>query len=135
MVMPLIFVLAMEPKSTMFIKLEDAGRFLTLSCFVFRSVSASYKESKDLRGIEVYRYTLLPNTLAAPAENPDNHCYCKKPEITRNCTMAGALDLSPCQNSQFAFVIQNQQDVKASQSLLLLLQLFYLSAEHFCFLL
>lgn len=68
-----------------------------------RSVSASYVESKDLQGIEVYRFTLLLSTLASPKENPDNQCYCSDMEVTRNCTMAGVLDIGPCQEGQTLF--------------------------------
>lgn len=74
----------------------------------------------DLKGIEVYRFTLQANTLAAPTDNPDNQCFCRDPVVTRNCTVAGALDISSCQDGQFAFVIQNYQEVKASQNFLLL---------------
>ncbi|TKS90639.1 Voltage-dependent L-type calcium channel subunit alpha-1C [Collichthys lucidus] len=44
---------------------------------ICRSVPASFVENLDLLGIEVYRYSLLPDTLAAPTVNPDNQCYCK----------------------------------------------------------
>ncbi|KAM3588252.1 uncharacterized protein V6R79_024580 [Siganus canaliculatus] len=63
---------------------------------ICRSVSASFQESMKLKGIEVYRFALLPETLASPTENPDNHCFCTNPQITENCTLAGALDLTPC---------------------------------------
>lgn len=85
--------------------------------FAFRSVSASYEDSLDLKGIKVYRYTLQPNTLAAPNVNPDNQCYCRDPKVTKNCTMAGVLDISSCQGSQFAFVIQSKQEVEAAPGL------------------
>lgn len=44
------------------------------------------------------RYVLLPETLAAPADNPDNRCFCRDLRVTKNCTLAGALDLSSCQD-------------------------------------
>lgn len=72
----------------------------SLGCFVFRSVSASYKESRNLKGIEVYRFTLQPNTLAAPFDNPDNECFCRDVKVSRYCTVAGALDISSCQGGQ-----------------------------------
>lgn len=65
---------------------------------VCRSVSASFEQSVDLKGIQVWRYVLLPETLAAPSDNPDNHCFCRDRRVTNNCTLAGALDLSSCQN-------------------------------------
>lgn len=45
------------------------------------------------------RYVLLPETLAAPTDNPDNHCFCRDHPATRNCTLAGVLDISSCQSS------------------------------------
>lgn len=71
-----------------------------LGCFVSRSVSASYQQSVDLKGIEVYRFTLQPSTLAAPSDNPDNNCYCRDVKVSKYCTVAGALDVSSCQGGQ-----------------------------------
>ncbi|XP_028425901.1 platelet glycoprotein 4 [Perca flavescens] len=71
---------------------------------ICRSVSASFEESMDLKGIEVYRYTLQLNTLASPTENPDNRCFCKNFKTTRNCTLAGVLDVSACKGGQPVFI-------------------------------
>ncbi|XP_054480454.1 platelet glycoprotein 4 [Anoplopoma fimbria] len=71
---------------------------------ICRSVSASFEESLDLKGIEVYRFGLLQNTLASPMVNPDNRCFCRDLKSTRNCTMAGVLDLSSCQNKRPVFI-------------------------------
>lgn len=54
----------------------------------------------DLKGIEVHRFSLKPDTLAAPSVNPDNKCFCRDPLVTKNCTVAGALDISSCQGGQ-----------------------------------
>ncbi|CAN9508191.1 unnamed protein product [Ophioblennius macclurei] len=67
---------------------------------ICRSVSASYERSYNLRGIEVYRYGLLPSTLASPIHNPDNRCFCRNFKSTKNCTLAGVLDLSSCQEGR-----------------------------------
>uniref|UniRef100_A0A8C5E3V8 Platelet glycoprotein 4 n=1 Tax=Gouania willdenowi TaxID=441366 RepID=A0A8C5E3V8_GOUWI len=56
---------------------------------ICRSVSASYVNTMDLKGIDVYRYSLLPSTLASPVDNPDNHCFCRDFKTTKNCTLAG----------------------------------------------
>lgn len=77
---------------------------LSLCCFVFRSVSAGFEESMNLKGITVYRYTLQPETLASPTVNPENQCFCRNPKTTKNCTSAGVLDISSCQNGQCSFV-------------------------------
>uniref|UniRef100_A0A8C4HRB0 Platelet glycoprotein 4 n=1 Tax=Dicentrarchus labrax TaxID=13489 RepID=A0A8C4HRB0_DICLA len=71
---------------------------------ICRSVSASFEESKDLKGIEVYRYALQPNTLASPTVNPDNQCYCRNIEVTKNCTLAGVLDIGSCQEGRPIYI-------------------------------
>ncbi|XP_060923399.1 platelet glycoprotein 4 [Limanda limanda] len=71
---------------------------------ICRSVSASYEKSIDLLGIELYRYTLLSSTLASPTVNPDNHCFCTDPTTTRNCTLAGVLDIGPCKDLTPIFI-------------------------------
>uniref|UniRef100_A0A7N8YGF5 Platelet glycoprotein 4 n=1 Tax=Mastacembelus armatus TaxID=205130 RepID=A0A7N8YGF5_9TELE len=65
---------------------------------ICRSASAQFEASLDLKGIEVYRYTLPPSTLASPTVNPDNRCFCKNPKTTKNCTLAGVLDIGSCQD-------------------------------------
>ncbi|CAK6950076.1 platelet glycoprotein 4 [Scomber scombrus] len=71
---------------------------------ICRSVSASYQETMDLKGIDVYRYTLLPSTLASPDKNPDNMCFCRDIVITKNCTVAGVLDISSCQSGRPIYI-------------------------------
>ncbi|KAK2832109.1 hypothetical protein Q7C36_015571 [Tachysurus vachellii] len=66
---------------------------------ICRSVSAEFEGSVDLKGITVYRYMLPSNTFAAPSDNPDNRCYCITNETTRNCTMAGVLDIRGCKGA------------------------------------
>jgi len=65
---------------------------------ICRSVSASYEATMNLKGIDLYRFTLLRSTMAAPNVNPDNHCYCTDPLVTKDCTVAGVLDVSPCRD-------------------------------------
>lgn len=66
------------------------------SADICRSVSAGYQQSMDLKGIPVYHFTLQQDTLAAPVDNPNNQCYCKEKKVSKNCTLAGALDVSSC---------------------------------------
>uniref|UniRef100_A0A8C7PVQ9 Platelet glycoprotein 4 n=1 Tax=Oncorhynchus mykiss TaxID=8022 RepID=A0A8C7PVQ9_ONCMY len=61
---------------------------------ISRSVSAEYERSLNLKGIEVYRFKLPPLTLASPAVNPDNQCFCTDSVVSKNCTSAGVLDIS-----------------------------------------
>lgn len=86
----------------------------SLHCSLLRSVSAGYEESKDLRGIEVYRYTLQPDTLASPTVNPDNQCFCTDTLISRNCTMAGLLDVQSCLGCYLDSSTQSQRAPKAT---------------------
>ncbi|KAM6895747.1 platelet glycoprotein 4 [Xenentodon cancila] len=67
---------------------------------ICRSVSASYDKTINLKGIQVYRYSLLPATLASPVNNPENKCFCKNMKASKNCTTAGVLDLSSCQDGR-----------------------------------
>ncbi|KAK7895529.1 hypothetical protein WMY93_020854 [Mugilogobius chulae] len=71
---------------------------------ICRSVSASHMKTYSLKGIEVYRYSLLPSTLASPVDNPDNHCFCRDPVVTKNCTLAGVLDISSCQKGKPIYI-------------------------------
>ncbi|KAK5848969.1 hypothetical protein PBY51_008647 [Eleginops maclovinus] len=71
---------------------------------ICRSVSAGFEQSLDLKGIEVYRYILQPNTLASPTVNPDNKCFCTNQETTNNCTLAGVLDISTCQGGKPIYI-------------------------------
>uniref|UniRef100_A0A8C4NTI9 Platelet glycoprotein 4 n=1 Tax=Dicentrarchus labrax TaxID=13489 RepID=A0A8C4NTI9_DICLA len=84
--------------------LESLLRFYRYSQVTKMSVSASFEESKDLKGIEVYRYALQPNTLASPTVNPDNQCYCRNIEVTKNCTLAGVLDIGSCQEGRPIYI-------------------------------
>lgn len=83
----------------------------------FRSVSAVYEQNMDLKGIEVYRYILHLSTLASPLVNPDNWCFCRSMKTTRNCTMAGVLDLSSCQQGQFAPLLRSNPDSTGSSDI------------------
>ncbi|KAJ3580956.1 hypothetical protein NHX12_017252 [Muraenolepis orangiensis] len=67
---------------------------------ICRSVSADFSSTVDLKGIQVYRFVLPPATFASPTVNPDNQCFCTDKLVTRNCTLAGALDVSSCRGGQ-----------------------------------
>ncbi|KAM9328407.1 platelet glycoprotein 4 [Pholidichthys leucotaenia] len=71
---------------------------------ICRSVPASYEDTLNLRGIEVYRFALQANTLASPVDNPDNRCFCRSEKGTNNCTLAGVLDISSCQSGRPVFI-------------------------------
>ncbi|KAG7225628.1 hypothetical protein INR49_005034, partial [Caranx melampygus] len=71
---------------------------------ICRSVSAGFEESLNLKGIKVYRFTLQPSTMASPAVNPNNRCFCRDPVTTKNCTMAGVLDISSCKEGKPIYI-------------------------------
>ncbi|XP_008313829.1 platelet glycoprotein 4 [Cynoglossus semilaevis] len=71
---------------------------------ICRSVSASFWKSLNLKGIEVYRYNLQESTMASPTVNPNNRCFCRNPKTTKNCTMAGVLDISSCQEGKPIYI-------------------------------
>ncbi|CAL8318874.1 unnamed protein product [Lota lota] len=71
---------------------------------ICRSVSSNFKDVRDLRGIEVYRYVLPPSTFASPTDNPENQCFCSERVVSRNCTMAGVLDVGPCRDGAPVYI-------------------------------
>ncbi|XP_061920730.1 platelet glycoprotein 4 [Entelurus aequoreus] len=79
---------------------DDSKPLYFFSADICRSVSAIYEQTMDLKGIPVYRFGLPDSVFASPTVNPENHCYCKDLTTTKNCTMAGVLDLSACQNGK-----------------------------------
>uniref|UniRef100_A0A8C1PL76 Platelet glycoprotein 4 n=1 Tax=Cyprinus carpio TaxID=7962 RepID=A0A8C1PL76_CYPCA len=85
---------------TVFTGKDDINKVATIERWQGEtSISAEYEGTVDLKGIDVYRYMLPPEALASPAENPDNQCFCTDPVITKNCTMAGLLDLTACRGA------------------------------------
>ncbi|XP_077090209.1 platelet glycoprotein 4 [Siphateles boraxobius] len=79
--------------------LDKKEHLYFFSSDICRSISAVYESTVDLKGIDVYRYMLPSEALASPVANPDNQCYCTDPVITKNCTMAGLLDLTACRGA------------------------------------
>uniref|UniRef100_A0A3P9QFE2 Platelet glycoprotein 4 n=1 Tax=Poecilia reticulata TaxID=8081 RepID=A0A3P9QFE2_POERE len=71
---------------------------------ICRSVSASYERTMNLKGIDVYRFSLHALTLASPEVNPDNKCFCSNMKTTKNCTLAGVLDISACQQGRPIYI-------------------------------
>ncbi|MEQ2220614.1 hypothetical protein ILYODFUR_007109 [Ilyodon furcidens] len=71
---------------------------------ICRSVSANYEKTVTLKGIDVYRYSLPPSTFASPVDNPDNKCYCSDMTTSKNCTLAGVLDIRTCQENRPIYI-------------------------------
>ncbi|XP_044133098.1 platelet glycoprotein 4 [Bufo gargarizans] len=71
---------------------------------ICRSIFGDFEKEHKLRGIKVNRFVVPKRAFASPVENPDNHCYCRDIDISRNCTAAGVLDLRPCQGGKPIFL-------------------------------
>ncbi|RXN10965.1 platelet glyco 4 [Labeo rohita] len=85
---------------TVFTGKDDINKVATIERWQGEtSISGVYEATVNLKGIDVYRYMLPPEALASPVENPDNMCYCTNSELTKNCTMAGLLDLTACRGT------------------------------------
>uniref|UniRef100_A0A3P9QGT4 Platelet glycoprotein 4 n=1 Tax=Poecilia reticulata TaxID=8081 RepID=A0A3P9QGT4_POERE len=65
---------------------------------------SSYERTMNLKGIDVYRFSLHALTLASPEVNPDNKCFCSNMKTTKNCTLAGVLDISACQQGRPIYI-------------------------------
>uniref|UniRef100_A0A8C9TUI9 Platelet glycoprotein 4 n=1 Tax=Scleropages formosus TaxID=113540 RepID=A0A8C9TUI9_SCLFO len=82
---------------------KDKSLFF-FSSDICRSVSAEFTGTVNLKGIKMYHYMLPELLLAAPSVNPDNKCYCKNMDVTRNCTLGGVLDISSCRGGMPIYI-------------------------------
>ncbi|KAG7497611.1 platelet glycoprotein 4 [Solea senegalensis] len=71
---------------------------------ICRSVSATFERTVNVKGIDMFHFTLNPSTLASPTVNPDNRCFCPDPKVSKNCTLAGVLDISACQDGKPIYI-------------------------------
>uniref|UniRef100_A0A665VMW6 Platelet glycoprotein 4 n=1 Tax=Echeneis naucrates TaxID=173247 RepID=A0A665VMW6_ECHNA len=84
--------------------LEKTKPLNFFSSDICRSLSASFQQSLNLKGIDVYRFNLHPDTMASPTRNPDNRCFCRDKATTKNCTLAGVLDISACKDDKPIYI-------------------------------
>jgi len=63
-----------------------------------RSLYLQYERDASVRGIPVYKFAVPDKFYKAPANEPDNACYCTSEEGMRSplCTTDGVLDISTC---------------------------------------
>lgn len=66
------------------------------SSFMFRSIYGVFQSKQDVKGISLYRFAVPREAFASPAEVRDNYCFCRDEVISKNCTIAGVLDISAC---------------------------------------
>ncbi|OCT89182.1 hypothetical protein XELAEV_18017799mg [Xenopus laevis] len=75
--------------------------FLPDAC---RSLYGVFQREYKLKGIKINRFVVPKEVFASSAENPDNHCFCKDMKVTRNCTVAGILELRACRDRKPIFL-------------------------------
>nr|XP_056702273.1 platelet glycoprotein 4 [Euleptes europaea] len=81
-----------------FVKRDEVLYFF--SSDICRSIYGEYDSDQVLKGISLYRFIVPPGAFASPLVNPDNVCFCLRNDITKNCTLAGALDISTCKEGK-----------------------------------
>ncbi|KAH0616462.1 hypothetical protein JD844_027571 [Phrynosoma platyrhinos] len=57
-----------------------------------------------VKDIPLYRFIVPPDAFASPLVNPDNICFCTEKVISKNCTSAGALDISSCKEGKPVYI-------------------------------
>ncbi|NXK04094.1 CD36 protein, partial [Herpetotheres cachinnans] len=85
-----------------FVKKDQVLRFF--SSDICRSIYGVFQGKQDVKGISLYRFTVPREAFASPAEVRDNYCFCKDEVISKNCTIAGVLDISACKGRRPVFI-------------------------------
>ncbi|KAM7129943.1 CD36 protein, partial [Ciconia maguari] len=85
-----------------FVKKDQILRFF--SSDICRSIYGVFQGKQDVKGISLYRFTVPREAFASPAEVRDNYCFCTDEVISKNCTVAGVLDISACKAGRPVFI-------------------------------
>ncbi|NXO57113.1 CD36 protein, partial [Aramus guarauna] len=85
-----------------FVKKDQTLRFF--SSDICRSIYGVYQGKQNVKGIPLYRFTVPREAFASPAEVKDNYCFCTDEVISKNCTLAGVLDISACKAGRPVFI-------------------------------
>ncbi|NXC75181.1 CD36 protein, partial [Anhinga anhinga] len=85
-----------------FVKKDQILRFF--SSDICRSIYGVFQGKRDVKGISLYRFTVPREAFASPAEVRDNYCFCTDEVISKNCTIAGVLDISACKKGRPVFI-------------------------------
>ncbi|XP_054844434.1 platelet glycoprotein 4 isoform X2 [Eublepharis macularius] len=67
---------------------------------ICRSIYGEFDSDQVVKGIPLYRFIVPPGAFASPLVNPDNICFCLDKVISKNCTLAGAMDISTCKEGK-----------------------------------
>ncbi|XP_075346954.1 platelet glycoprotein 4 isoform X2 [Mycteria americana] len=85
-----------------FVKKDQILRFF--SSDICRSIYGVFRGKQEVKGISLYRFTVPREAFASPAEVSDNYCFCTDEVISKNCTVAGVLDISACKAGRPVFI-------------------------------
>ncbi|XP_061438136.1 platelet glycoprotein 4 [Rhineura floridana] len=67
---------------------------------ICRSIYGYFDSEQYVKYIPLYRFIVPPDAFASPLVNPDNICFCTDKVMSKNCTLAGALDISSCKQGK-----------------------------------
>ncbi|XP_062346819.1 platelet glycoprotein 4 isoform X4 [Cinclus cinclus] len=85
-----------------FVKKDQVLRFF--SSDICRSIYGVFYGKQVVKGITLYRFVVPREAFASPAEVGDNYCFCTDTEISKNCTVAGVLDISACKAKRPVYI-------------------------------
>ncbi|NXG78602.1 CD36 protein, partial [Baryphthengus martii] len=85
-----------------FVKKNQILRFF--SSDICRSIYGVFHRKRNVKGIPLYRFIVPREAFASPVEVEDNYCFCTDEVISKNCTLAGVLDISACKAGRPVFI-------------------------------
>ncbi|NXA30721.1 CD36 protein, partial [Eudromia elegans] len=85
-----------------FVKQDQVLRFF--SSDICRSIYGVFHSKQNVKGIPLYRFTVPREAFASPTEVADNYCFCTEQVISKNCTLAGVLDISACKAGRPVYI-------------------------------
>ncbi|XP_062990283.1 platelet glycoprotein 4 [Elgaria multicarinata webbii] len=71
---------------------------------ICRSIYGNFDSDQLLKDIPLYRFIVPSAAFASPTVTPGNICFCTDEVISRNCTSAGALDISACKEGKPVYI-------------------------------
>nr|XP_014425981.1 platelet glycoprotein 4 isoform X1 [Pelodiscus sinensis]XP_014425982.1 platelet glycoprotein 4 isoform X1 [Pelodiscus sinensis]XP_014425983.1 platelet glycoprotein 4 isoform X1 [Pelodiscus sinensis]XP_014425984.1 platelet glycoprotein 4 isoform X1 [Pelodiscus sinensis]XP_014425985.1 platelet glycoprotein 4 isoform X1 [Pelodiscus sinensis]XP_014425986.1 platelet glycoprotein 4 isoform X1 [Pelodiscus sinensis]XP_014425987.1 platelet glycoprotein 4 isoform X1 [Pelodiscus sinensis] len=85
-----------------FVKKNQILRFF--SSDICRSIYGIFESEQIVKEIPLYRFTVPRAAFASPLESPENICFCTEKDFSKNCTSAGALNISACKEGKPVFI-------------------------------
>ncbi|XP_066489173.1 platelet glycoprotein 4 [Tiliqua scincoides] len=81
-----------------FVKKDTTLQFF--SSDICRSIYGNFDSEQSVKEIPLYRFIVPSAAFASPLVTPGNICFCTNKELSQNCTLAGALDISSCKEGK-----------------------------------